>query len=86
MSKIWHFPLANRVQSLGLSGSGTDQFSNEPINNLTREIIQNSLDARVGTSPVVVEFHKFNTPIDSFPGIESFAQYVIDVYKQVTQN
>lgn len=86
MSKTWHFPLANRVQSLGLSGSGTDQFSNEPINNLAREIIQNSLDARVGNNPVVVEFHKFNTSVDSFPGINSFGQYVIDVYNQITKN
>ena len=86
IKKVWHFPRSNRVQSLGLSGSGTDQFSNEPINNLAREIIQNSLDARAGKAPVVVEFHLFSTPVSDFPGYESFGEYVLKLYKQYTQN
>lgn len=86
MSKIWQFPRSNRVAALGLSGSGTDQFSNEPINNLAREVIQNSLDAKYGNGPVVVEFHSFSTPIEHFPGSVSFGDYVIKLYNQYKTN
>jgi len=86
MSKTWSFPPSGFVQSLGSSGSGTDQFSNEPINNLAREIIQNSLDARSGDKPVHVEFHLFSTPISDFPGIDSFADYVLQTYNQFKTN
>ncbi len=87
MKRIWNFPVSNRTLNLGLAGSGTDQFSNEPLNNLAREIIQNSLDARKDfNSPVVVEFHSFSTPITDFPGYETFGDHIMKLYNQYRNN
>lgn len=86
MTKIWNFPPSNHVQNQGSAGGGTDQFSGSPLNNLAREIIQNSLDARMGEKPVVVEFHKFKTLAEDFPGIESLFQYVLALYNQYKNN
>lgn len=82
MERIWNFPPANHTISMGYSGDGSDQFGNYPINNLAREIIQNSIDAREGNSPVVVEFHHFTGPATDFPGFESFVNYVLRLYSQ----
>ena len=59
MGKIWHFAPSLHTQDTG--GEDSDQFPNDPINNLAREIIQNSLDARKDDAPAVVEFHLFTT-------------------------
>lgn len=86
MGKIWNFPPANHGQSNGYSGDGSDQFSNYPLNNLAREIIQNSLDARKGEEPVVVEFHHFRAPADELPGLESLVDYVMRLNRQKTSS
>ncbi len=82
MDRIWNFPAANHGTSFGYSGDGSDQFSNYPLNNLAREIIQNSLDARKGDAPVVVEFHQFIGPADEFPGLDSFVDYLMRLRNQ----
>ena len=82
MNRIWNFPPANHTISMGYSGDGSDQFGNYPINNLAREIIQNSVDARDSDAPVVVEFHHFTGPASEFPGLESFANYIFRLQNQ----
>lgn len=86
MKKIWNFPAANHGLSNGYSGDGSDQFSNYPLNNLAREIIQNSLDARRGEAPVVVEFHHFYGPAEDLPGIDSLVDYIMRLYNQKTNS
>lgn len=79
---IWEFPASHRTQKIGESGSGLDQFSNKPLNNLAREIIQNSLDARIDGKCARVQFHLFSTDNTDFPGIESFSSYLMDLYNE----
>lgn len=86
MSRIWNFPLSLHTQNSGTGGTGLDQFSGAPYNNLAREIIQNSLDARRNENePVVVEFHSFCTTIENVPGIDSLADYALRMYNQYSR-
>ena len=86
MNVIWNFPHANHGQNQGSNEPGMEPFSYEPLNNLAREIVQNSLDARVGKEPVVVEFHKFSIPTTSFPGIESLFNHVLLTQQEYRSN
>lgn len=82
MGKIWHFAPSLHTQDTG--GDDSDQFPNDPINNLAREIIQNSLDARKDGAPAVVEFHLFTTPTEDFPGLDSMVDYIMRLHNQKT--
>jgi len=82
MGKIWHFAPSLHTQDTG--GEDSDQFPNDPINNLAREIIQNSLDARKDDAPAVVEFHLFTTPTEDFPGLDSMVDYIMRLHSQKT--
>lgn len=86
MNKTWRFPESGRVQNKGAGTVVTDEFNNYPLNNLSREIIQNSLDARAGDKKVIVEFHQFSTPIDCFPEIQKFAEYAMGLYNEYNKN
>lgn len=60
MSMIWHFPLVNGGDDEGVNESGVWQFEGNRESSVTRECIQNSLDAHVGkTKPVTVRFSSF---------------------------
>ena len=82
MDKIWHFAPSLHTQDTG--GEDSDQFPNDPINNLAREIIQNSLDARKDGLPAVVEFHQFKTSTKDFPGLDSLVAYIVRLNSQKT--
>ena len=86
IDKIWHFAPSNHTTNMGQSGDSSDQFSNYPINNLAREILQNSLDARKGDGQVIVEFHQFTTPASDFPGLDSMLSYIIRLYNQKNES
>lgn len=70
MNFTWYFPpLMGGNDNDSANGSGIDLFTTDPLGNLGREIIQNSLDARSGSDPVIVEFEEFETPSSaSIPG------------------
>src|SRR5690554_2611794 len=70
MSLQWRFPMANRGNKSGFSHGGIESFTGERIGSLTREIIQNSLDAKSEdkiNEPVIVEFNSFNIKDADFP-------------------
>lgn len=77
MSLSWYWPLASRGNAGGRQDLGIDDFGDDPLGNLSREIIQNSLDARSGEAPVKVEFSLFKTDINAFNGLQDYAEYVI---------
>lgn len=65
----WTFPISNGGQFHGIGDSGIDLFRGDPIKGLTREICQNSIDARADQGkPVRVEFESFTVPTDKLPG------------------
>ena len=52
----YNFPLSNGGGVQGINDAGVETFNGKPNKYLTKEIIQNSLDARVGIEPVIVSF------------------------------
>lgn len=75
----WRFPSVSEVYDLkGLNEPGAETFKDNCIKGLAREICQNSLDARSpnvpNDQPVIVEFHRFKTGQDAFPGKEEMIE------------
>jgi hypothetical protein len=85
VKKTWRFPESNYSISQGAGRIVNDEFNNFPLNNLSREIIQNSLDARLGNERVTVQFHHFHLPKESFPEIAKYFEYVLRLYRQYNQ-
>lgn len=58
--KYWNFPAVAGGNINSLNNAGLETFRDNPIDSLTREISQNSLDAvKDSTKPVIIEFNKF---------------------------
>ena len=70
----WMFPSNNFGQENGFNDAGIETFRGNPWDSLAREVIQNSLDAKLPGSPalVEVEFKLEYLPIDQFPDKEKF--------------
>ncbi|RAZ69182.1 hypothetical protein [Planococcus maitriensis] len=64
---FWNFPVVIGGNINSINNAGLETFRDDPIDSLTREICQNSLDAVEDESkPVIVEFKKFTSNV--FPG------------------
>lgn len=79
MTKIgWNFPSNSGGSFDGFNDSGIETFAGNPFGNLTREILQNSLDAAadkndaVTVDAVTVEFVAGSISKNDFPGVEEF--------------
>ena len=78
----WNFAIVDGGQFHGIGDSGIDLFKGDPTKSLTREICQNSIDARVDANkPVRVEFHSFSIPAEKIPGRDQ----LLEVYKQALE-
>lgn len=75
---IWNFPKSGFTTQNSSDNNNIDTFADDRIGNLVREILQNSLDAHLDNQPVKVEFKTLKTKTKSFPGLESFKQYLLD--------
>lgn len=75
----WTFPINNGGQFHGIADSGIEIFNGDPIKGLTREVCQNSIDARVDSKKAVrVEFKSFEVDIKKLPQADQLLEY----YKQ----
>jgi len=75
----WYFPLSNRSITRGLKDSGIETFKGQIMSSLTREIVQNSLDARISEdSQVKVVFKYFTVPSRNFPDKETFKKNITE--------
>ncbi|MFD1609667.1 hypothetical protein [Oceanobacillus luteolus] len=77
MQRYWNFPATIGGAINSYSNAGLETFRGNPLKSLTREIIQNSLDAAKNPSePVKIEFSQFKVKAVDFPGrvelVESF--------------
>ncbi len=78
----WRFPINNGGQFHGIGDSGIDLFKGDPIKGLTREICQNSIDARVNDKIAVrVEFKSFEVDIGKLPQSNHLLEYYKQAYK-----
>lgn len=73
MGKIcWDFPSLGSGNEQGYSDAGTEIFKGtELIDNLAREVCQNSLDAKKGSEPVIVSFDLREYKIQDFDALSS---------------
>lgn len=67
----WLHPKDDADQWDGFNDSGIETFSGSPITHLAREIIQNSLDAKMD-GPVEVDFTLTSFPVAGIPDIDAF--------------
>ena len=74
MNLSYGFPLLNGGENKGINDPGIENFIGETIKFLTREVIQNALDARDTNlnKPVKIKFKLHNISQDQFPDIEEF--------------
>lgn len=70
MAIKWSFISNQGGEIKGINDSGVATFRGTPLKSLAREICQNSLDAFVDETPVEVEFHAFDIPVENMPGAE----------------
>ncbi|MFS0655102.1 hypothetical protein [Bacillus sp. 179-C3.3 HS] len=64
----WKFPSAGGGNISGLNDTGITQFKSVPIQSVTKETLQDSLDARSSSDePTVVKFSLFNISKDELP-------------------
>ncbi len=70
MAIKWSFISNQDGEIKGINDSGVATFRGTPLKSLAREICQNSLDAFVDETPVIVEFHAFDIPVEKIPGAE----------------
>lgn len=65
----WSFPSKDHGEIEGYANPGLEMFKGNPLQALTREICQNSLDAADKDSTVEVEFKTYVISLSSFPGM-----------------
>ena len=71
MSAIWKFPSAGGGNISGFNENGITQFKSVPIQSVTKETLQDSLDARASNDqPAIVKFSVFDIPRSEFPDVE----------------
>lgn len=78
----WTFPINNGGQFHGIGDSGIDIFKGDPIKGLTREICQNSIDARVNDKTAVkIVFKSFEVDAEQLPQRNHLLKYYEQAYK-----
>lgn len=82
MKPIWKFPSAGGGNISGLNDNGITQFKAVPITSVTKETLQDSLDARASdTLPAIVTFKKSMIPKDLIPDVNGL-QNIFKLGKQ----
>lgn len=71
-----NFPLNNGGQEVGISEGGIEHFTGKIVESLCKEILQNSLDARVGNEKVKVKFDIIEMERKSIPEISNLTKTI----------
>ncbi|RNF39759.1 hypothetical protein [Planococcus salinus] len=78
----WELPSTNGGREDGLNDSGISYFQANPVKSLTREVIQDSLDARRNNNkPSIVEFTRKDLEREAIPGIDE----LMSIFETATQ-
>jgi hypothetical protein len=69
----WYFPSGKDLEKTSASNAYVETFRDNKIESLAREILQNSLDAKIGDDlPVKVDFSMMKIPTSQVPGYDEF--------------
>lgn len=82
----WNFPENGNGQIKGISDAGIETFNGKELKALTRETIQNSLDASNSEKPVKVCFFKHRIFNKNIPGIEDYTYFIPLTSKPLRKN
>lgn len=84
MDKVgWALPLTGGGREDGLNDSGISYFQDDPIKSLTREVIQDTLDAKLNNElPVQIEFQHEKLDKNKIPGVDELTT----IFKQATES
>ena len=81
MEKGYYFPLRNGGLKDGINDSGIETFKGKPLYSMTKETIQNSLDAiEDKDKPVVLEFNIINIDINKIPYVSELKKILKSCY------
>ena len=83
----WKFIENGNGPEYSLDSTDVETFKKDPIASIARELCQNSIDARKGEEPVIVEFKSFYLNTKDLPGIDALKNEMIccrDSYQQGT--
>ena len=85
MNNKWFFPHGENLTKTGHNNSSVEQFLDSIGTSLTREVIQNSLDAHNPKleEPVIVEFSKYEVNKNKIPDLESIIEKAIPKAKEM---
>jgi hypothetical protein len=73
----WSFPDNGGGEAAGFNDSSIDHFKGRRLSSLVREVIQNSIDARVETTkPVVVDFSWCVLATDQVPEVSGLGEHI----------
>ncbi|MED3801622.1 hypothetical protein P4562_06765 [Lysinibacillus xylanilyticus] len=70
----WDFPSNNNGRIDGLNDSGIHHFTEAPIVSMTREVLQDSLDAAASNKPVIVKFELHQLALQALPEVGELKQ------------
>ena len=73
----WQFLNNDNGDMNGVESTDTESFQKVPIDSLARELTQNSLDARSGDRPAVIEFKTFTMRTCDIPGVDDLKAEII---------
>lgn len=75
MNAHWKFPSTGGGSISGLNETGITQFKSLPMQSVTKETLQDSLDARASTNkPAIVKFSVFSMPREILPDAEGLTK------------
>lgn len=83
-SDKWQFPSGLGLTLTGINLAGIDTFSDIPINSITREGIQNSLDAKDVNidGPVIVSFSASEVNASEIPGVDKIRKEILPAMRK----
>lgn len=72
---VWFFPSGKGIRKEAINNAAVETFRSHPLTSLTREVIQNSLDASLNQdNPVIVQFKLNSIPSNEFPNKMDFEE------------
>lgn len=100
MTLKWRFPASSFGESKGISTGDQETFKKSPYKSFAREVLQNSIDAKLNNDkPVIVEFQEFQIIAKNIPGykdyriaIENILSYwkhkkeYVDIYSEILES
>lgn len=83
----WNFPYGKDLDEEGHNNSSVEHFLDDIGTSLTREIIQNSLDASNGqNNPVKVSFSQFSISTKEIPNRDRLVEFALPLAKEKWEN